>query len=63
MRLATRYDGMRAQLAQPQLTAVNLHLDRVAELAVETIFARIEDRDSAFVAPEPELIIRPSSAN
>ncbi|MCT4333483.1 substrate-binding domain-containing protein [Paracoccus sp. YLB-12] len=63
MRLATRYDGMRAQLAQPQLTAVNLHLDRVAELAVETIFARIEGRDSAFVAPEPELIIRPSSAD
>ena len=61
VRLATRYDGMRAQLAQPQLTAVDLHLDLVARLAVETLLARIEGQDAAFTTPCPDLIARPSS--
>lgn len=30
MRLATRYDGIRARESQPPLTSVNMHLDEVA---------------------------------
>lgn len=61
MRLATRYDGMRAQLSQPPLTAVNLHLDRVAELAVELIFQQIEGQVVPQPSPMPTLVARGST--
>ncbi|RNF35908.1 substrate-binding domain-containing protein [Paracoccus methylarcula] len=61
IRLATRYDGLRARLAQPPLTAVDLHLDKIASIAVEMIFARIEGRDSLIDAPEVTLLARQSS--
>lgn len=61
IRLVTRYDGLRARLAQPPLTAVDLHLDQIANIAVEMIFARIEGRDHTIEAPAATLLPRPSS--
>lgn len=62
LRLATRYDGMRARLASPQLTAVNLHLDQVAEQAIDLLIALIEGKA---LSPEPierpQLVVRLSS--
>lgn len=39
--LATRYDGLRARSSNPPLTAVNLHLDRVSQLAVIRLLQRL----------------------
>lgn len=62
--VATRYDGIRARTAQPPLTAVNLHLERVASLAVELLFEHVSgNRERGSVAgPLPELIVRASSS-
>jgi DNA-binding LacI/PurR family transcriptional regulator len=63
LRIATRYDGMRARLATPSLTAVDLHLDRVAERAVELLIATMDQKappDHAM--PPPSLIVRHSSS-
>ncbi len=64
VQVVTRYDGIRARTAQPPLTAVNLHLERVAALAVELLFAHLSgDRSQHAVAgPAPELVVRASSA-
>jgi len=61
--VVTRYDGMRARGAQPPITAVNLHLERVASLAVELLFAHLSgDRSRTLIAgPAPELVVRASS--
>lgn len=62
LRLATRYDGMRAKLATPPLTAVNLHLDQVAAAAVDLLIARLEQREAApHVISPPALVLRGSS--
>lgn len=62
LRIATRYDGMRAKLAQPQLTAVTLHLDNLAEAAVDLLNALFEGREiSANALPRPEIVVRGSS--
>ena len=62
LRLATRYDGMRAKLATPPLTAVDLHLDQVAAAAVDLLLARLGQPDPAptIVSP-PSLVLRASS--
>ena len=39
--IATRYDGLRARTAEPALTAVDLHLEQVATLAVELLFEHL----------------------
>lgn len=64
VQVVTRYDGIRARTAQPPLTAVDLHLERVAALAVELLFAHLSgDRSQhAIAAPAPELLVRASSA-
>ena len=63
LRLATRYDGMRARLASPQLTAVNLHLDQVAETAIDMLTGLIEGRASSpKPIAAPLLVERASSA-
>lgn len=62
LRLATRYDGMRARLASPQLTAVNLHLDQVAETAIDMLTDLIEDKTpSVKLIATPRLVERASS--
>ncbi|WP_432262219.1 LacI family DNA-binding transcriptional regulator [Cupriavidus sp. TMH.W2] len=61
--VVTRYDGIRARSAQPPVTAVNLHLERVASLAVELLFAHLSgDRSrNVITGPAPELVVRASS--
>lgn len=62
LRVATRYDGMRARLAVPPLTATDLHLDKVAEVAIELLIATLESRQPAkSMMPVPTLIARSSS--
>jgi DNA-binding LacI/PurR family transcriptional regulator len=63
LRLVTRYDGLRARLAVPPLTAVDLHLETVAEQAVELLFLHMANGDAipAAMAPAPRLIVRRSS--
>lgn len=60
VKVATRYDGLRARSETPPLTALNLHLDQLADLATRLLVDRIEDRDAASPvrAPDPELIVR-----
>ncbi|ANK76854.1 LacI family transcriptional regulator (plasmid) [Ensifer adhaerens] len=62
LRIATRYDGMRAKLATPPLTAVDLHLGEVAGAAVNLLLARLEqvNVEPSDLSP-PGLILRPSS--
>jgi DNA-binding LacI/PurR family transcriptional regulator len=62
LRVATRYDGLRAKLATPALTAVNLHLDQIAEIAVDLLIAKLHSRTAqppTYLAPE--LVPRASS--
>jgi DNA-binding LacI/PurR family transcriptional regulator len=61
--IATRYDGLRARTAEPALTAVDLHLEQVATLAVELLFEHLsgdKSRQSA-LGPKPELRARAST--
>ena len=61
--LATRYDGIRARTSEPPLTAVNLHLDQVARLAIDLLFERMRRGSHRLVAPSPmpELVVRTST--
>lgn len=60
--LATRYDGTRAKLADPPLTAVDLHLDDLAKLAVDLLNHTIDGQTGmTLMSPMPDLIPRQSS--
>ena len=64
VRVATRYDGIRARTSEPPLTAVDLHLDETAAAAVELLLRVLSGEDtpaSADVAL-PVLVPRASSA-
>ena len=64
VRVATRYDGIRARTSEQQLTAVDLHLDETAAAAVELLLGLLPGQDtpaSADVAL-PVLVPRASSA-
>ncbi len=64
LKIATRYDGLRARTADPPLTATNLHLPEVAALGVELLFSRLHGRDLllSLHPPKPTLIPRRSTA-
>ena len=51
--LATRYDGLRARLAQPPLTAVDLRLDIVASTAVDLLLRHLRGADAPMRVPAP----------
>src|SRR5699024_965133 len=60
--LATRYNGLRARAASPPLTAVNLHLPEVSQIAVDLLLSRIGGAGSEpRRAPAPELVVRAST--
>ncbi len=61
--MATRYDGLRARTASPPLTAMDLHLEQVASLAVELLFEQMSGGGAQpwVAGPEPRLVIRASS--
>lgn len=61
VRVATRYDGLRAKLADPPLTAVNLHLSELAQLAVDLLLNHMEGRAEPIVTPFPQIIARAST--
>ena len=61
IRLVTRYDGLRAKLSVPPLTAVDLHLPATAERAVQLLLDRIEGRFGTARADPPDLVLRASS--
>lgn len=62
LRLATRYNGLRARLADPPLTALDLHLEILADLAVGLLLTRMDSGAADSVtAPTAALIARPSS--
>jgi DNA-binding LacI/PurR family transcriptional regulator len=63
LKIATRYDGIRARECSPPLTAVTLHLDQLAALAVGLLLDQIDGRGARglIAGPRPELIIRTSS--
>lgn len=63
VRVATRYDGIRARSETPALTALDLHLDRTADIATRLLVDAIDGRRHAAVesAPAPRLVIRGST--
>jgi DNA-binding LacI/PurR family transcriptional regulator len=64
LKIATRYDGLRARESRPQLTAVNLHLPEIAAIAVNLLLNHINGNVGIRQqrGPLPELIQRESSA-
>ncbi|TMG81939.1 MAG: LacI family DNA-binding transcriptional regulator [Betaproteobacteria bacterium] len=65
VKIVTRYDGLRARNCTPPLTAVDLHLDRLAALAVDLLFEHLRGESAArarVAGPEPTLVPRESSA-
>jgi len=66
--LATRYDGLRARTSNPPLTAVNMHLDEVAQHAIALLFEHLRGKHSAdrhstmqIAGPAPKLVVRAST--
>jgi DNA-binding LacI/PurR family transcriptional regulator len=63
VRVVTRYDGVRARTETPPLTAVDLKLDDIAQIATRNLNHLIEGENSKIViaAPIPSLVVRGSS--
>ncbi|MFD1559768.1 substrate-binding domain-containing protein [Paraburkholderia silviterrae] len=63
VRIATRYDGIRARSCRPPLTAVDLHLDEMASQAIALLFDHLAGKGGARSATpaDPSLVIRESS--
>lgn len=62
--VATRYDGVRARSEDPQLTALDLRLEEVAQIATRALMDLVENNKSLHrvPAPQPLLIARGSTA-
>lgn len=65
VRVATRYDGVRARTEVPPLTAIDLGLDIVAKTATEVLIGIIDDKGTVSVAgaPSPRVVPRASSVS
>ncbi len=63
IRVATRNDGNRARDSHPPITAVDLHLDVVAQLAIDLLLRQLRDGISVrrLMAPPPTLVERQST--
>ena len=64
VRIATRYDGIRARTSEPPLTAIDLHLNETAAAAVELLLQVMSGEDTPAPADValPNLVPRASSA-
>jgi DNA-binding LacI/PurR family transcriptional regulator len=64
VRVATRYDGIRARTCEPPLTAIDLHLPETAAAAVELLLEVMAGGDAppSMDVPLPVLVPRASSA-
>ncbi|ECG8589923.1 LacI family DNA-binding transcriptional regulator [Salmonella enterica subsp. salamae] len=62
IRVVTRYDGIRAREALPPLTAVNMHLDEVAQQAITLLFDMLAGKKVSHSGGIiPELVVRAST--
>jgi DNA-binding LacI/PurR family transcriptional regulator len=63
LKIATRYDGLLARESDPQLTALNLHLDAVANLAIDLLFEHMSGRSvrTSVTGPCATLVPREST--
>ncbi|MCA0941714.1 substrate-binding domain-containing protein [Salipiger pacificus] len=63
VRVATRYDGLRARAETPALTAVDLQLDTVAATATNALLDLVEGMEcrTHFTSPLPRLVVRGST--
>lgn len=63
IRVATRYDGIRARESTPRLTSFNLHLEDVAKLALSRLLQEMSEAPGPqfITGPAPEIIVRESS--
>ncbi|RKT86642.1 DNA-binding transcriptional regulator, LacI/PurR family [Saccharopolyspora antimicrobica] len=63
VRVATRYDGVRARTSTPTLTAVDLNLAQAAASAVELLLANLKGTEVPQVVsnPDPRLVVREST--
>ncbi|MEX5341303.1 substrate-binding domain-containing protein [Pseudomonas sp. I2] len=63
VKVVTRYDGLRARESTPPLTALDMHLEDVAALAIELLFEQINDTGERqrIDAPMATLVARESS--
>lgn len=61
--LATRYDGLRARSCEPPLTALDLHLEDIAQQAVDLLFEHLRGDTTRRMAtgPLPDLALRRST--
>ena len=61
--VATRYDGWRARECMPPLTALNLHLEAVATLAIELLLEHLrgDTKRQVLRAPDAALVPREST--
>jgi DNA-binding LacI/PurR family transcriptional regulator len=61
--IITRYDGLRARMCEPPLSAVNLHLEQIAQRAVELLLDHLQKRtgDRSRAGPDPVLVPRAST--
>lgn len=64
VRVATRYDGIRARTENPALTALDLRLEETARLATLSLIGALEVKDEGEIlnAPPPRLVARASTA-
>ncbi len=64
LRIVTRYDGVRARECRPPLTALDLHLDEIAKLAVNLLLEHVRGDQSRrrVMAAQPTLVPRASTA-
>jgi DNA-binding LacI/PurR family transcriptional regulator len=66
LKIATRYDGVRALTSNPPLTSVRLHLALAAERAVRLLIGAMNGTDGGSPPeplPSPELVVRGSTAS
>ncbi len=63
IRVATRNDGNRARDSDPPITAIDLHLDVVAQQAIDLLLLQLQGKTPAqkSLAPAPSIVIRRST--
>ncbi|MEO4042955.1 LacI family DNA-binding transcriptional regulator [Hoeflea sp. CAU 1731] len=63
VKIVTRYNGIRSRECDPPLTAIDLHLDEVAKIAVDMLLSHMSDNqlERKVKVPEPTLIVRRST--
>jgi DNA-binding LacI/PurR family transcriptional regulator len=61
--VVTRYNGVRARMSNPPLTALDHHLDELGTLAINLLLDRLSGRDGdgVVLGPSPSLVPRGSS--